>query len=129
AIGEDRLIMALQAAQPPAALTVDAYVAPLGSGTNAEALGLCRKLRRQGLRVELGDESFRLKKSFEAAERAGARYIVICGENEVANNEFSVKNLSTGEQVSVARAELAFFIRNHGAKKTGGETIEPDDQQ
>ena len=127
AIGEDRLIMALQAAQPPAELTIDAYVAPLGSGTNAEALGLCRKLRRQGLKVELGDESFRLKKSFEAAERAGARYIVICGENEVANNEFSVKNLATGEQTSVARAELAFYIRNHGAKKPGGETIEPDE--
>jgi len=129
AIGEDRLIMALQAAKPAEPLTIDAFVAPLGANTNAEALAICRKLRRQGLRVDLGDETFRLKKSFEAAERAGARYIIICGENEVANNEFSVKNLSTGEQVSVARAELAFFIRNHGAKKTGGETIEPDDQQ
>jgi len=129
ALGEDRLIMALQASQPATPLTVDAYVAPLGAGTNAEALGICRKLRRQGLKVELGDESFRLKKSFEAAERAGARYIVICGENEVANNEFSVKNLASGEQVSVARAELAFYIRNHGAKKPGGETIEPDEPQ
>ena len=129
AIGEDRLIMALQAAQPAKTLTVDAYLAPLGANTNAEALSLCRKLRRQGLKVELGDESFRLKKSFESAERAGARYIVICGENEVATNEFSVKNLATGEQVSVARAELAFYLRNHGAKKPGGETIEPDEQQ
>jgi histidyl-tRNA synthetase len=129
AIGEDRLIMALQATQPAAALVVDAYVAPLGPNTNAEALSLCRKLRRQGLKIELGNESFRLKKSFEAAERAGARYIVICGENEVATNEFSVKNLATGEQVSVARAELAFYLRNPGAKKPGGETIEPDEQQ
>jgi histidyl-tRNA synthetase len=127
AIGEDRLIMALQAAQPATALTVDAYVAPLGPNTNAEALSLCRKLRRQGLKIELGDETFRLKKSFEAAERAGAPYIIICGENEVANNEFSVKNLATGEQVSVARAELAFYLRNRGAKKPGGETIAPDE--
>ncbi len=129
AIGEDRLIMALQASQSATALTVDAYVAPLGPNTNAEALGICRKLRRQGLKVELGDESFRLKKSFEAAERAGARFIVICGENEVANNEFSVKHLATGEQVSVARAELAIYIRNHGVKKPGGEHTAPDDLQ
>jgi len=81
------------------------------------------------LKVELGDESFRLKKSFEAAERAGARFIVICGENEVANNEFSVKHLATGEQVSVARAELAIYIRNHGVKKPGGEHTAPDDLQ
>ena len=126
AIGEDRLIMALQAAKPAVPVTVDAFVAPLGAGTNAEALGIGRKLRRQGLRVELGDETFRLKKSFEAAERAGARYIIICGENEVATNEFSVKELATGKQESVARAELAFYIRNHGAKKPGGETIEPE---
>ena len=129
AIGEDRLIMALQASQPAAVLTIDAYVAPLGPNTNAEALGICRKLRRQGLKVELGDESFRLKKSFEAAERAGARFIVICGENEVTNNEFSVKHLATGEQVSVARAELAIYIRNHGVKKPGGEHTAPDDLQ
>jgi histidyl-tRNA synthetase len=129
AIGEDRLVMALQASQPSAALTIDAFVAPLGAGTNAEALGICRKLRRQGLKVELGDESFRLKKSFEAAERAGARFIVICGENEVANNEFSVKHLASGEQVSVSRAELAIYIRNHGAKKTGGEHSAPEEAQ
>jgi histidyl-tRNA synthetase len=128
AIGEDRLIMALQAAKPVEAMTVDAYVAPLGAGMNAEGLAICRKLRRQGLKVELGDESFRLKKSFEAAERAGARYIIICGENEVANNTFSVKDLGAGKQESVARAELAFYVRNHGAKKPGGENIEPDEQ-
>ena len=126
AIGEDRLIMAVQAAQPAEHQAIDAYVAPLGTGMNAEALAICRKLRRQELNVELGDESFRLKKSFEAAERTGARYIIICCENEVATNEFSVKNLASGEQVKVARAELAFYIRNHSAKKTGGEHIEPE---
>jgi histidyl-tRNA synthetase len=129
AIGEDRLVMALQASQPVDALTIDAFVAPLGTGMNAEALGICRKLRRQGLKVELGDESFRLKKSFEAAERTGARFIVICGENEVATNEFSVKHLASGEQVSVSRAELAIYIRNHGAKKTGGEHSAPEEAQ
>ena len=57
--------------------------------------------------VDLGDESFRLKKSFEAADKMGARYLLIVGENEVAANAFALKHLASGEQVTVPRAELA----------------------
>jgi len=64
--------------------------------------------------VELGDETFRLKKSFEAATRAGARFILIVGENEVNADTFALKNLATGEQVSVPHAELALRIQSAG---------------
>jgi len=57
--------------------------------------------------VDLGDETFRLKKSFEAADKMGARYILIVGENEVAADAFALKHLASGEQVTVPRAELA----------------------
>jgi len=112
AIGEDRLVMSLQesAAAKDVVRKPDAYVAPLGAGMNAEAARLARELRRQDLVVELGDETFRLKKSFEAATKAGAKYILIVGENEVKAEAFALKNLATGEQVSVARAELARSI-------------------
>jgi len=113
AIGEDRLVMSLQesasaagALRPP-----DVYVAPLGAGMNAEAARLARDLRRHDLVVDLGDDSFRLKKSFETATKAGAKYILIVGENEVKAEAFALKNLSTGEQVSVPRAELAKKIQ------------------
>jgi histidyl-tRNA synthetase len=110
AIGEDRLVLALQAQGVSAATKLDAYVAPLGSGMNAHALKLARGLRRHGIRVELGDEMFRLKKSFEAAERAGARHVVIVGETEVAAGQFAVKNLASGQQVEVPRAELVAYL-------------------
>ena len=110
AIGEDRLVLALQAQGVSAGTKLDAYVAPLGSGMNAHALKLARGLRRHGIRVELGDEMFRLKKSFEAAERAGARHVVIVGETEVAAGQFAVKNLATGQQVQVPRAELVAYL-------------------
>ena len=84
AIGEDRLILALQSQGQTAVERVQAYVAPLGAGMNVHALKLARELRRAGVSADLGDESFRLKKSFEQAEKAGARFIVIVGENEVA---------------------------------------------
>jgi histidyl-tRNA synthetase len=113
AIGEDRLVMSLQ--ESTSAENVvrkpDVYVAPLGGGMDGEAARLARELRRHDLVVDLGDETFRLKKSFEAATRAGAKYILIVGENEVKADAFSVKNLATGEQVSVPRADLARRIQ------------------
>jgi histidyl-tRNA synthetase len=113
AIGEDRLVMSLQesASAEGVVRKPDVYVAPLGAGMDGEAARLARELRRHDLVVDLGDESFRLKKSFEAATKAGAKYILIVGENEVKADGFALKNLATGEQVSVPRGELARRIQ------------------
>jgi histidyl-tRNA synthetase len=113
AIGEDRLVMSLQESTSAegAVRKPDVYVAPLGVGMDGEAARLARELRRHDLVVDLGDESFRLKKSFEAATRAGAKYILIVGENELKAEAFAVKNLATGEQISVPRADLARRIQ------------------
>ena len=97
----------MQAAAPAA--KVDAYVAPLGESLNAAALVLARELRRAGLRVELGDGSFRLKKSFEAADKI-ARRIVIFGEDEHQSGILTVKDFTTGTQTKVPRAELAGIL-------------------
>jgi histidyl-tRNA synthetase len=101
--------MALAAGQPDAANTAPAqtYIAPLGAGMNVPAAKLARELRAQGVRLELGDESFRLKKAFETAEKMGIAWIVIVGETEVAADQFSVKDLKTGTQTQVAREALA----------------------
>ncbi|MGA8621212.1 MAG: histidine--tRNA ligase [Candidatus Sulfotelmatobacter sp.] len=113
AIGEDRLVMSLQESATAESVLKkpDVYVAALGAGMNGEAARLARELRRHDLVVDLGDENFRLKKSFEAATKAGTKYILIVGENEVKADAFALKNLETGEQVSVPRAELAGRIR------------------
>jgi histidyl-tRNA synthetase len=112
AIGEDRLVMSLQekASDESVVRKPDAYIAPM-AGMNADAARLARELRRQDLIIELGDDSFRLKKSFEAASKAGAKYILIVGENEIQADAFALKDLATGEQVSVPRAQLAQRIR------------------
>jgi histidyl-tRNA synthetase len=113
AIGEDRLVMSLQEIVPAESVSnkPDVYIAPLGAGMNAEAARLARELRGHSVIVDLGDETFRLKKSFEAATKAGAKYILIVGENEVKAGAFALKNLSTGEQISVPRADLPQRIR------------------
>jgi len=110
AMGEDRLVLTLQAQETEAAPKVAAYVAPLGQSVNAAALALARELRRAGLSVELGDGSFRLKKSFDAADRTSRR-IVILGEDELASGILTVKDFASGTQTKVPRAELAAYLR------------------
>ncbi len=110
AIGEDRLVLALKESVEALQRKPDVYIAPLGAGMNAEAAKLARELRRHDLVVELGDETFRLKKSLETASKLGARFALIVGENEVKANAFALKNLESAEQVSVPRAELPGMI-------------------
>jgi histidyl-tRNA synthetase len=112
AIGEDRLVLSLKKSAEEVLRKPDVYIAPLGPGMNREAARLARELRRHDLVVDLGDESFRLKKSFEAADKIRARYILIVGEDEVKANAFALKHLASGEQVTVPRAELAGRIAN-----------------
>jgi histidyl-tRNA synthetase len=121
AMGEDRLVLTLQAqeADPKAAspLFADAFVAPMANAKDAEklktinaaALALARELRRAGLRIELGEGSFRLKKSFEAADKTACR-IVILGEDELQSGILTVKTFATGMQTKVSRAELAAYL-------------------
>ena len=110
AMGLDRLVLTLQAQEldqksaSPQVAKADAYVAPLGESLNAAALVLARELRRGGLTIELGDGSFRLKKSFESADKT-ARRIVILGEDELHSGILTVKDFATGEQTKVPRAE------------------------
>jgi histidyl-tRNA synthetase len=131
AIGEDRLVLTLQAQAEAAAKAadqtgagaphlasemwvpnpkLDAYIAPMGAERNAAALALARELRRAGLSLEVGDGTFRLKKSFEAADKV-ARNIVILGEDELATGTATVKTFATGEQTKVPRAELVRALR------------------
>jgi len=117
AMGEDRLVLTLLAQQQAEPVKNDAYIAPLGDAKdqaalarmNAAALALARELRRAGLSVELGDGSFRLKKSFEAADKV-ARRIVILGEDELASGILTVKDFASGAQTKVPRAELAAIL-------------------
>jgi len=115
AIGEDRLILTLQAqaeadaatsGAPIASTRLDAYIAPLTPTQNPAALALARELRTAGFSVEVGDGTFKLRKSFDIADTL-ARHIILLGEDEVATNILTVKTFATGEQIKLPRTELA----------------------
>ncbi len=109
AIGQDRLVLTLQAQQAATGELADACVAPVGEAQNPAALALARQLRRSGLRIELGDGSFRVRKSMEMADRV-ARSIVLLGEDELQSGVLTVKDFATAEQKKIPRAELAEYL-------------------
>ncbi len=110
AIGADRLILTLQALEDAkderrSLPKLDAYIAPLSPAQNAAALALAKDLRGAGLGVEVGDGSFRLKKSFEAADRL-ARHAVLLGEDEVREGLYTIKTFAGGDQRKLGLRDL-----------------------
>jgi histidyl-tRNA synthetase len=112
AIGEDRLILTLQAQAAEATTQkLDAFIAPMGVAQNPAALALAKELREAGLRVEVGEGSFRLRKSFETADKLAHRMVIV-GEDEVNTGIFTVKYFEAGEQTKVPRSELVAVLKN-----------------
>jgi histidyl-tRNA synthetase len=65
------------------------------------ALKAIQKLRASGIKVELYPDNTKVAKQFQHADKRGIPFAVIIGEQEMASNSYSLKNLITGEQVSV----------------------------
>src|SRR5580698_5520180 len=101
-IGEDRLVMTVD--QAPGDL-LDIFMAPLGETALLHAGGLARDLRRSGISVEVAANA-KLKRAMELANKLGARFALILGDDEIAAGRYSLKNMQSGEQRLVSRQEL-----------------------
>ncbi len=101
-IGEDRLVSIVEGGQPLSAL--DLFIAPLGEPALRRAASMARDLRRSGLAVELSEG--KLKRGMELANKLGARFTLIVGDNELAAGRFALKDMSTGEQESLTPDEI-----------------------
>ena len=103
-IGEDRLVMSVSDGEAAPHLAL--YIAPLDEAALRHAGVLARELRAGGASVEVGTSS-KLKKAMEIANKTGARRVLIIGEEEMAAREYSLKDMHTGTQERLSRAELA----------------------
>ena len=105
-IGEDRLVMTLEQANPNLAPhRIDFFLAPMDEPAFERCAAVARDLRRAGRVVELAAAG-KLKRALETANKLGARWAVIVGGNEIAQDQYTVKNMATGEQSSVSRSQL-----------------------
>ena len=79
------------------------------TGSSSHAAVLAHELRRSGLSVELVEA--KLKRAMELANKLGARFVLIVGENELAAGRYTFKNMVSGEQENLTREEIAARLR------------------
>jgi histidyl-tRNA synthetase len=114
AIGEDRLILSLQeAGKAVVAAGRDVYIAWMGEKAQATAIAAARKLRDAGSRVELPPVEQKFGKALGQADKLGARYALILGDDEVASGQWTVKTLADGKQEKVAEKELVEWLKKN----------------
>lgn len=115
AMGLERLVLLVQAVNPEFEPTriVDVYVIASGQGVQSAAMQLAEKLRDADpalkLMTNFGGGNF--KKLFGRADKWGARIALVLGEDEVKAGQVVIKNLSTGDQQTVAQSEAAATLR------------------
>ncbi|MBZ5527262.1 MAG: histidine--tRNA ligase [Acidobacteriia bacterium] len=112
AIGEDRLILSLQeAGKAPAPRRLDVYVAWMGEKAYDTAVRAARALRGAGFAVELPATAQKFGKALGHADKLGARYALILGEDEVASGQWTLKTLSDGSQSKFTEPELLAHLK------------------
>ena len=100
----------------------DALVIPMTSSP-AAAIALSTQLREQGIRVQVYGEQKKFKQKMTYANKLGVPYIVLLGDDEIAANLCSVKDMRTGVQVTVSPAEAAGLILADKAKSAAAAVI------
>ena len=114
AIGEDRLILSLQeAGKGGTPQGRDVFVAWMGEKAQATAIVVAQKLRAAGFRVELPPVEQKFGKALGQADKLGARYALILGDDEIATGQWTVKTLADGSQAKMAEAEFLEMLRKN----------------
>ena len=113
AIGEDRLILSLQESGKGAvAAGRDVYIAWMGETARATAIRAAKKLRSVGFSVELPPVEQKFGKALGQADKLGAKFALILGDNEVASGEWTLKTLADGTQQKLTEPQLLDFLGN-----------------
>ena len=100
----------------------DCLVLPMGVAA-APAAALAEQLRSAGLRVQLYGEDKKFKQKMAYADKIGVPYAVLLGENELSEGKCSVKDMRSGQQITVTAAEAAAHIAA-GLASTGPIILE-----
>ena len=88
----------------------DALILPM-TGDLGPAVTLATQLREAGVRAQLYTEQKKFKQKMTYADRMGVPYVLFLGDEEIARGAVSVKDMATGEQVTLPTAEAADFLR------------------
>jgi histidyl-tRNA synthetase len=92
--------------------SADVLIAIWNEETVTESLGLARELRSKGLRVIVYPEPDKVGKQMKFADGIGVPFVCVVGAAEIAGGKVTVKNMKTGDQITLRRSETASAIQN-----------------
>ncbi|MDD3629750.1 MAG: histidine--tRNA ligase [Bacteroidales bacterium] len=75
-------------------------------------LSILSNLRKANLKADLYPDDAKLKKQFNYADALNYKYVIIVGEDEIANDEVSIKNMISGEQVKISKNNIILYLKN-----------------
>jgi histidyl-tRNA synthetase len=123
AIGLERLAMGLPDDDSRFVRSIDAYVAILGESARAEGFRIVHMLRRGGISVETRYAGMSLKAQMKVADKIRAQRVIMIGDDELARQELTVRDMSTKQQVSVRIADIVNYFRGlHGDRGMADQT-------
>ena len=107
AMGMERLLMVMDAQkiEIPDNDKTALYIATMGDAAKVKAFELLRQVRECGLIAETDVVGRGLRAQMKYADKIGAKYSVVLGDNEIEENKARVKNMATGEQTELALDE------------------------
>ncbi len=108
-MGIERLMLLMEAqnAEFPPAPVPDLFVAAMGDKATAKAIDIVKDMRAEGFSAIMDTNQRSLRAQLKYADKLGAKYSVIIGDNEVDAGVTQLKNMETGEQQEI---ELNMFV-------------------
>ena len=102
-LGKERLLMLMEAngVEIPKPSDCDVFIATMGEAAKLYGQKLLFNLRRNGIKCQIDDLQRNFKGQFKYADRLGAKYAVVIGDNELETGVATLKDMEKGEQSEV----------------------------
>ena len=112
-LGIERLLLRLEETGVviPKPENTELYIAPMGDDATAVTQKLVYDLRKAGVSVDTDHLGRGLRASMKYADKLGAKYTLVLGDNEIENGQANIKNMQTGETAEVKLDSIAAFLK------------------
>lgn len=114
ALGYERTLLAMKnngfVFEP--AKSCDYFIACASDEAKDKVFDIAQALRDYGCSVELDYQSRSLKSQFKLADKYYSQYVIVIGEDELKNNELSIRDMKTHEQQNIKEDKLFAFVEN-----------------
>ena len=113
AIGVERLLQLAGEKAPAPKEEAQVYIVALGDAAQRQVFELASELRAEGIRTERSFGGGSMKSQMKRADRSGAEFVLLLGDDEAAKGVVSVRHMAESRQTEVKREEISSYIKDN----------------